>query len=153
MAVGKYIYIYTCIYIFIIFMQNNINQVWKTSRKRSAAVSHLLPSTYKLVLYLTKTKLYNTNCYWRKGCCHHLEVLWCTSQLLFAKSYFLGNYSPERGYKLKAPLEKSTLCGTVVQTWGPACLPQGLSFDLRFTDCWRSLSMHVPMLPGYSAEQ
>lgn len=51
-------------------MQNNIKHVWKTSRKRSAVVSHLLPYTYKLVLYLTKTKLYNTNCYWRKGCYH-----------------------------------------------------------------------------------
>lgn len=29
-----------------------------------------------------------------------LEVLWCTSQPVYARSYFLGNYSPKRAYKL-----------------------------------------------------
>lgn len=150
MSVGRQVFIHIYIYSFIILMQNNLKLAWKTSRKWSTVVLHLLPRTYKLVLCLTKTRLYNTNWYWRKGCCHCFGSTVVYFPVTLCKKLFFGWLFTRKS--LQAHLEKNTLCETVIQTRGPVCLPQALSFDLHFTDCWRS-PMLVPMLPGYSAEQ
>lgn len=142
-AVGKYIYIYT------ILMQNNLKYVWKTIRKRSAVVLHLLPSTYKLVLCLTKIVQHQLVLKKRM-----LPLLWkycgiLPSHALQEVIFWVTIHQKE----LTSSLRKEHTLWDNCPDLRASLPPQALSSDLRFTDWWRSPSMLVPMLPSYSAEQ